>query len=409
MKTRITTNGTCTTLYLEGRLDTVASQEVQSDIENLLESARPVEQLVCDASQLTYLSSSGLRILLGLRKRFPNFRLTEVCPEVYQVLEMTGFTKMMTVERALRRMSVEGCEEIGRGGVGVVYRIDDDTIIKVFREGSDINEVRREITMSKEAFVLGMPTPISFDVVRVGSQYGLVYELLKAETFSNCIRRQPERIDEFARLYAGLFRQLHGIQVSQPSLIPSAMERVENAVRHIGRYFDAASIDLLLRIVSAIPQGNRLLHCDLQTKNAMMQGDVTASRLHSETEQELMLIDMGEVSYGHPIIDLGNAQSAMVALIGDYEQMIGIPREVGLDLWKRTMQYYFEGLSAAEFAHRMEQIETVGVVRNFSWLSLSDSFPDAVVRECQQAFAERVTKHKDRLLDISSTFGDWNL
>ena len=118
---------------------------------------------------------------------------------------------------------------------------------------------------------------------------------------------------------------------------------------------------------------------------------------------------MGEVSYGHPMIDLGNAQSAMVALIGDYEQMIGIPREVGLDLWKRTMQYYFEGLSAAEFAHRMEQIETVGVVRNFSWLSLSDSFPDAVVRECQQAFAERVTKHKDRLLDISSTFGDWNL
>ena len=395
METKITINGTCATLQLVGRLDTVASPQTMSYLERKLATIGEVSQMVCDASQLEYISSSGLRILLYLRKRFPNFRLTEVRAEVYHVLEMTGFTKMMPVERALRRMSVEGCEEIGRGGVGVVYRINDDTIIKVFREGSAIEEVRREITMAKEAFVLGMPTAISFDLVRVGSQYGLVYELLRAETLSTCIRRQPERIDEFARLYAGLFRQLHSIHVPQPSLIPSVMAREEEAVRHIGRYFDAPSIDLLLSIISAIPQCDRLLHCDLQTKNAMMQGD------------ELMLIDMGEVGYGHPMIDLGHAHSAMVDLIGDYDQMIGIPREVGYDLWQRTMLYYFKGLSAEDFAHRMEQIEAVSVVRNFSWLSLSDSFPEALVRECQQAFAERVLKRKDWLLDVSKTFGDW--
>lgn len=397
METRLTMNGTCATLQLVGQLDTAASQQVQAYIQEKLATMDEVSQFVCDASQLQYISSSGLRILFFLRKRFPNFRLTEVGTEVYQVLEMTGFTKMMTVERSLRRMSVEGCEEIGRGGVGIVYRINDDTIIKVFREGSDIEEVRREITMAKEAFVLGMPTAISFDVVRVGSQYGLVYELLRADTLSTCVRRQPERIDEFARLYARLFRQLHDIRVLQPSLIPSVMEREEEAIRHIGRYFDAVNIDLLLRIVSAIPQGNRLLHCDLQTKNAMMQGD------------ELMLIDMGEVGYGHPLIDLGHAHSAMVGLIGDYDQLIGMSREVGNDLWQRTMHYYFDDLSDADFAHRMEQIEVVSVVRNFSWLSLSDSFPETVVRECQQAFVERVLKRKDWLLDVCNTFGDWEI
>jgi len=397
METRITKNGSGATLYLEGRLDTSAAQKAMSDIESQLAVIGPVEQLVCDASQLEYISSSGLRILLVLRKRFATFRLIEVNPEVYQVLEMTGFTKMMTVERALRRMSVEGCEEIGRGGVGIVYRIDDDTIIKVFREGSDIEEVRREITMSKEAFVLGMPTAISFDEVRVGNQYGLVYELLRAETLSACIRRKPERIDEFARLYAGLFRQLHSISVPNSGLIPSVMKREEEAIRHIGRYFDTEKIDFLLRILSSIPQADRLLHCDLQTKNAMMQGD------------ELMLIDMGEVGYGHPMIDLAHAHSAMVDLIGDYDQMIGIPREVGNDFWQRSMRYYFEGLSEDEFAHRMEQIEAVSIIRNFSWLSLSDSFPEALVRECQQAFAERASKRKDYLLDICSTLGDWTL
>ena len=92
----------------------------------------------------------------------------------------------------------------------------------------------------KEAFVLGMPTAISFDIVRVGSQYGLVYELLNADTLSACIKREPERMEEFAVKYAHLFRQLHSIEVPQGGNIPSAMVREESAIRHIGRYFDTA-------------------------------------------------------------------------------------------------------------------------------------------------------------------------
>jgi hypothetical protein len=59
---------------------------------------------------------------------------------------MTGFSKIMTVERALRRLSVEGCEVIGIGGVGTVYRLDDDTIgsnVKVIVENNKINLISR--------------------------------------------------------------------------------------------------------------------------------------------------------------------------------------------------------------------------------------------------------------------------
>ena len=384
-------------LMFEGRLDTAASQQAMGSLENVMATVNPTEHLVLDASKLTYISSSGLRILLMLRKRFVSFKLIEANQEIYEILEMTGFTKMMPVERSMRQMSVEGCEKIGQGGVGVVYRVNDDTIIKVFREGSDINEVRREITMAKEAFVLGMPTAISFDVVKVGSQYGLVYELLKADTLSACISKNPADIDKYARLYADVFRQLHEIRVPDNGLIPNVMQREEEAIRHIERYLDSASVDLLLNILSNIPNGDRLLHCDLQTKNAMMQGE------------ELMLIDMGEVGFGHPVIDLGHAHSAMVALVGDYEQIIGIKPETGKDLWKRTMRYYFEGLSEAEFAHRMEQIEAVSVIRNFSWLSLSDTFPEQVIRQCQEVFKERAWNRRDYLLDVSKTFADWTL
>ena len=389
--------GDSVTLILAGRLDTATSAKASADIERALATVPVISRLTCDAGQLEYISSSGLRILLSLAKRYKDFRITEVQSLVYEVLDTTGFTKIMTVERALRQLSVEGCEVIGVGGVGTVYRLDGDTIIKVFREGTTIEEVRREITMSKEAFVMGMPTAISFDVVRVGCQYGLVYELLQADTLSACIKREPERIDEFARKYAELFHQLHAIEVPGGSSVPCAIERERQQIRHIRRYFPQESIDLMLRIVDAIPNANRLLHLDLQTKNAMVQNG------------ELMLIDMGEVGYGHPLLDLGHAYSAMVTLVGDYDKIIGMPRELGQKLWSRAIDYYLEGMPAEVVKQRKAQIEVVSCVRSFSWLALSDSFPEAVINECKAVFDERIALRKDYILDVCKTFGNWTL
>jgi len=397
MRISLKNNNACATLRLEGKLDTAVAAQVASEIDHLISTTDAVEKLTCDASELDYISSSGLRILLSLARKYKDFRITGVQPSVYSVLEMTGFTKIMNVERGLRHMSVEGCEVIGQGGVGTVYRIDDDTIIKVFREGTTFDEVQREITLSKEAFVLGMPTAISFDSVNVGNRYGLVYELLRADTLSACTARSPERIDEFAKKYAQLFRQLHNIRVPQGQIIPSAIVQEREAIKHIRRYFPQENIDLMMEILDSVPEGDRLLHLDLQSKNAMVQGD------------ELMLIDMGEIGYGHPMLDLGHAYSAMVSLVGDYEQIIGLPKELGLQLWESAINHYFEGESAETIAHRKAQIEVVSCVRNFTWLSLSDSFPSEVVNECKARFAERIGNRKEYIREICRTFSDWTL
>lgn len=404
MTTNIKTNNGEVTISFEGRLDTVTSAEASAKIGPILDKASEVESLICDVARLDYISSSGLRILLSLAKRFKPFRVTNAQPQVYQVLETTGFTKIMTVERAMRVMSVAGCRLIGIGGVGTVYRLDGDTIIKVFREGTTMDEVRQEITLSKEAFVLGMPTAISFDVVKVeplkegdAECYGLVYELLKASTLSTYVKQHPKELDACARKYAELFRDMHSIKVPANSNIPSAIERKCQQIEHIRRYFPQESIDMMLSIIRSIPAGNRLLHLDLQTKNAMMQAG------------ELMLIDMGEVSYGHPMLDLGHAYSSMVSLIGDYEKIIGMPRELGQRLWNKAIDYYLEGLPSETIKERKAQIEVLSCVRNFSWLSLSDSFPEEVVQECKAQFDQRIAQRYDYIMDVCKTFANWTL
>ena len=395
--TTLTNNNGQAVLTLSGKLDTAATKEVSNEIEQLLAEAGNINSLTVDAEELEYISSSGLRILLMLAKTYADFRIINVNSDIYDVLNITGFAKIMHVERALRKVSVEGCEVIGIGGVGTVYRIDGDTIIKVFREGTTLEEVRKEINMSKEAFVMGMPTAISFDVVHVGSQYGLVYELLEATTLSACIAAEPNKLDEFAREYAELFRQLHNITVPADSSVPNALEHERNQVKHVRRYFPQESIDLLLQILENVPEEHRLLHLDLQTKNAMVQ------------RGELMLIDMGEVGYGHPVLDLAHAHSAMVGFTGDYEGTIGLSRELGLQLWERAINYYFEGQPAELVELRKKQIEAVACIRNFSWLALSDSFPEAVINECKELFDKRVTSRKEYLLDVCQTLKDWKV
>ena len=180
------------------------------------------------------------------------------------------------------------------------------------------------------------------------------------------------------------------------SALPNALDHERQQVLHIRRYFPQQAIDLLLHILDAIPAGNRLLHLDLQAKNAMIQGD-----------DELMLIDMGEMGYGHPILDLAHAYSSMVLFIGDYDTVVGIPRDMGNKLWDLAINYYFEGLPADVIALRKEQIAAVACIRNYSWLALSDSFPQQLIDECVALFNQRVAARRDYLLDVCNTIKDW--
>ena len=396
--TTIQHSGDDVIISFAGHLDTATSVEANLKISRELEKMVSIDSLTCDAMRLEYISSSGLRILLSLAKRHKDFRVINVQPQVYEVLETTGFTKIMTVERAMRRLSVEGCKLIGIGSVGKVYRLDGDTIIKVFREGTTMENVRREITLSKEAFVLGMPTAISFDIVKViqsnqdeEERYGLIYELLKATTLSAYLKQHPEQIDECARKYADLFKQMHEIEVPEDGNIPSAVQHERQQIEHIRRYFPEESINMMLCILDSIPAGNQLLHLDLQTKNVMVQ------------DGQLMLIDMGEVGYGHPLLDLGHSYSSMV------KKTIGIPRELGQRFWNQAIEYYFEGLPAEAIEERKKQIEVVSCIRNFSWLALSDSFPETVIEECKTMFDKRVAQRFDYIKEVCKTFSNWTL
>ena len=89
---------------LTGHIDSNNASEVEQTIRAQLPEG--CAAAVLDAAELEYISSAGLRVILRLKKNIPDLKIVNVNSDVYEILEMTGFTELMPVEKAYRVVSV---------------------------------------------------------------------------------------------------------------------------------------------------------------------------------------------------------------------------------------------------------------------------------------------------------------
>ena len=86
------------TLALSGRLDTNTSPQLEAQLK---QSVGGVKELIFDFSEVEYISSAGLRVLLAAQKvmtRQGSMKLIGVSAEVMEVFEITGFSDILTIE-----------------------------------------------------------------------------------------------------------------------------------------------------------------------------------------------------------------------------------------------------------------------------------------------------------------------
>ena len=90
-------NGTELTLALEGRLDTTTAPELEAEIKSSLSG---VNNLTFDFSNLDYISSAGLRVLLSAQKvmnKQGKMIVTNVNETIMEVFDVTGFADILTI------------------------------------------------------------------------------------------------------------------------------------------------------------------------------------------------------------------------------------------------------------------------------------------------------------------------
>ncbi len=92
-------NGDPIVARLEGRLDTAAAVEITPDFQALAEQA--AGHIVLDCTDLAYISSSGLRLFLSLRKasaaKGGKLQVRNISNDIRQVFMMTGFISLFEI------------------------------------------------------------------------------------------------------------------------------------------------------------------------------------------------------------------------------------------------------------------------------------------------------------------------
>ena len=318
-------------LFFEGELNSYNADDVEKEIEDIT-NGKEFKTLDLDFAGLRYVSSAGLRIILKLKQKYDDVHIKEASLEVYDVLSMTGFVNIMDVSKALKVVDVKGAEVIGEGFFSTVYRLDKDTIVKVFKRTSDEHQIERELKLAKQAFVAGVPTAISFDIVKVGDKLGVRFEMLDCMSLKNAFVKYPERYNDLLDRYVKLLKKINTTECYDP-IIPDVKKFYLQKVKEIKPYLEEKDAQKCFDLIESIPDRMTFVHGDCHFKNIMVQGD------------DFLLIDMDTLSRGHPIFELAALRAPYVAFEeddpGNNERFLGVSATFSMTLYNRIINLYF--------------------------------------------------------------------
>lgn len=339
-------------IKLTGRIDTNNAKEIEQYIYHMREQS-DLNYVVFDMDNLDYISSAGLRILLAFAKKEKNkIKMINMSSTVYEIFQTTGFSEIFDVQKKVRYISTQECKMIGMGGHGKVYRLDDETIVKVYTDGTDYETVQKEKTYAQKAFLAGIPTAIPFDVVRCDEGYGMVFELIDSSILGVQIAKDPQNLDRYARQYTDLLQLLHQTEADVNEYTNIKDEYLKRA--------DILEVEMtkkekekMIRLIEAIPDRKTMVHGDFHAGNVMVR------------DGELMIIDISDISYGHPLFDIGGMYTTHVLASyneGLTERIARLSPELTRALWDKTIRCYFN----TEDSNQVKDISQK--LSDFSWL-----------------------------------------
>ena len=234
--------------------------------------------------------------------------------------------------RSYREISLEGCRVIGRGARGEVFQYDDELVVKVYNEHNTYQDVEREISLSRRAFLRGLPTAIPFGIVSVGGRYGAMYELVRSQTISERIALDPSRVSDYAAVMAELAHEIHAVEVGRDDGFPRALDRIVSYIDEGVGCEDRELAGVCSRMAGMLIAANTLTHGDLHTGNVLL------------LDGEPLLIDMGHVAVGHPMIDISDLCYTYVVLGEDdpsvVEDYMGFSHEVARSFFRLFLTHY---------------------------------------------------------------------
>ncbi len=251
-------------------------------------------KFIFDFKDVSVVTFSGLRGLIILLDEGYHFVIRETSKEVAARFDECGLSTRISILRSANYYEIGDSEKSGDGYTADSYFTKDgETMFKLYYPFVDPKEVEREKRYSKEAMLLGIPTPLSGGMIKVGDKNGVLFERIHEKvSYARALSNNHEKNDELAKEFAELAKKLHTTKCNK-DVFPDAKETY---IEYIKAFKDISEEERnkLIKFVQNIEDRETCLHGDFHMGNAIFT-----------PQGQKLFIDMGDFSYGHPYFDLG--------------------------------------------------------------------------------------------------------
>jgi len=369
-------------IELPERIQTTNYGQVGDEIAEVLERCKD-ESVCLDASKTKYISISGLRMLLKFKDRISIYN---VAPDLYEFLSILGLFEILKIRKKEREVSIEGCPVIGVGAFGTVYRLDDETVVKVYKNGEEsLPVIEKEQKLAREAFIDGIPTAIPFDIVKVGDQYGVVFELIDAKNCMELVIKDASVMETLIPKYASFLRELHSFEIDD-DLIPSTKDVNLRFLDALAPVLGKETEAKIRKLYENMPEERHIIHGDAHLKNIMIAGD------------GIKVIDMDNICKADPVFEFAGLYTTYVAFNeddpDDSMRFQGVPVETCRKIFEDTLKEYLKGRNV-NLDTVLPKIQLIGYLRLLT---------EVVVKLKRQSEFEkkRVARVTERVADLAS-------
>ena len=114
----------------------------------------------------------------------------------------------------MREVSLDGARLICETVTSMCYQLDEETMVVLDITPEPLAQIGHEKQNARETLVLGLPALFSFEMVRCGERYGVIYEHLQEKTLGQQIMDDPDGFDRYLDLFTSLSRRIHATSVS---------------------------------------------------------------------------------------------------------------------------------------------------------------------------------------------------
>jgi uncharacterized protein (TIGR02172 family) len=318
------------TLYITGMIDGANADKIVS-------AMGKGRDYLLDLSKADGIDFAGQRSLFHARKGGLFFSISNAPVNIAEALDSSGVSKFISVCKKPVDYDINSCEIFGGGFTAESFNnFDNDSMMKLYFDFIEQSAVEKEKRYAQTAFMVGIPTPMSGELIQVGNRKGVVFErVMNKKSMSRAIADDPEHVEKYAGQFADMCLNLHKTPCDK-AIFPSTAEAYRKSVMD-SKVCDDKEKKAIIDFLGSVEDTGVCNHGDLHMGNVLLTG------------KDSLFIDMGDFGYGNPLFDLGMVYYVSHCISPEMtDDLYHNTIDTMHAFWKYFSKYYFGADTADE-------------------------------------------------------------